>query len=107
MEVSLPPLSELQAITDNVEFRKRAMGLGVLTRVRKSDGSGWASRTKAEILGDYKRKLDESPAASAASEVAASCSSAFVSEALQAMTQGSAHDFVSVGSPSAQFDLAV
>ena len=43
VEVSLPPLSELQAITDNVEFRKRAVDLGLAIRLRKSDGSGWAS----------------------------------------------------------------
>ena len=68
VEVSLPPLSELQAITDVVEFRQRAVDLGMVIHVRKSDGSGWTQRTKADILDDYKRKLDESPAASAASE---------------------------------------
>ena len=53
MEVSLPPLSELQAITDIVEFRKGAVDLGMVIRVRTPDGSGWAQRTKADILDDY------------------------------------------------------
>ena len=53
VEVSLPPLSELQAITDIVEFRKGAVDLGMVIRVRTPDGSGWAQRTKADILDDY------------------------------------------------------
>ena len=56
---SLPSLAELQAITDVGEFRQRAVGLGLVIRVRKSDGSGWKLRTKADIMDDYKRKLDE------------------------------------------------
>ena len=71
-----------------------------LCQFRKSDSSGLAQRTKPDILDDYKQKLDESPAAAAASKPAAKCSSAFVSDAPQAMTGGSTHDFVSVGSVS-------
>ena len=44
--------------------------------VFKPDVRRWADRTKADILGDYERKFDESPAASAASEPAASSSCA-------------------------------
>ena len=32
MEVSLPPVSELQVIIDIVEFRKRAVDLGMVIR---------------------------------------------------------------------------
>ena len=50
---SLPSLAELQAITDVGEFRQRAVGLGLVIRVRKSDGSGWKLRAKADIMDDY------------------------------------------------------
>ena len=53
VEVSLPPLSELQAIIDIVEFRKRAVDLGMVIRVWKPDAAGWAQRNKADILGDH------------------------------------------------------
>ena len=71
VEVSLPPLSELEAITDMVEFRKKAKDLGMVVRVLKPVGSRWVHRTKAATLGDYKRKLDQPQAASATSELAA------------------------------------
>ena len=53
VEVSLPPLSELQAITDIDKFRKSAVDLGMVIRVRKSDASGLAQWTEADILDDY------------------------------------------------------
>ena len=62
VEVSLPPLSELQAITDIVELRKRAGELGMVLRVLQPDGQEMSWRRKADILDDYKRKLDESAA---------------------------------------------
>ena len=37
--VSMPPLSELEAITDMVEFREKAKDLGMVVRVMNSDGS--------------------------------------------------------------------
>ena len=68
LEVSLPPLSELQAITEMVEFREKAGDLGMVVRVLKPGGRRLVQRTKADILDDYKRELDELPAASATSE---------------------------------------
>ena len=62
VEVSLPPLSELQAITDIHKFRKRAADLGMLLRVLQPDGQEMSWRRKADILDDYQRKLDESAA---------------------------------------------
>ena len=112
---SLPSLAELQAITDVGEFRQRAVGLGLVIRVRKSDGSGWKLRAKADIMDDYKRKLDEvqrlrdaafvvvvpSQAhafGSAPQELAASSWSVDALEASQATSQGPTHGFAS-GSP--------
>ena len=102
----MPPLSELQAITDMVEFRKKAKDLNMVVGVCKPDVRRRAHRNTADILEEYTRKLDVSRAASATSEPAAKFSSAFVSEAPQEMTQGSTHDFVSVGSVSSPSALS-
>jgi len=60
----------------------------MVVRVLRPDGRWWAHRTKADILDDYKRKPDESPAASAASEPAASSSSAMCPPANGLQGQG-------------------
>ena len=56
-------LSQLQAITNRDEFRKRASELGIATRVNQK----W--RSKEDILDDYRRKLDEAEGAVDAASV--------------------------------------
>lgn len=70
----LPSALELAAITPIEQFRKRAVELCLVVFVPKMFVSGTTPRSKADIVADYRQKLDESPAAPAASEPAASCS---------------------------------
>lgn len=57
----LPSVSELDAITDRDRFRTRAAELGI--RVRDGVGSARKWRSKADILNDYRQRLDASSAA--------------------------------------------
>ena len=57
----LPFVSELDAITDRDRFRTRAAELGI--RVRDGVGSARKWRSKADILNDYRQRLDASSAA--------------------------------------------
>ena len=49
--------SELQAITNSTEFRRRAVDLGLKVKVTKVTGPEW--RSKGAILDDYRKKLKE------------------------------------------------
>ena len=85
------------------------MELGLVVHGRKTSSSGATNRSKADIVADYRQKLDElqrstgsvGPLPSAANGPATLSSSAVVSEASGATGQGSTHDFVSIGSVSA------
>ena len=57
---ALPSAAELEAITPISEFRKHALQLGLVVRCRKSSGSGFMDRRKADIMADYKQMLSES-----------------------------------------------
>ena len=57
-------ISALRDIKRIVAFRKQARALNLVVRVPKAAGEGYRWRTKADILADYVRMLEESPCAS-------------------------------------------
>ena len=57
-------ISALRDIENIAAFRKQAQALNLVVRVPNAVGQGYRWRTKADILADYVRMLEESPCAS-------------------------------------------
>ena len=55
---SLPEMSELAGM-NQASLRKRVGAMGVQTKCRKDDGSGWVWKSKEDILKDCELKLAE------------------------------------------------